>query len=431
MKRTLAILTIGILLASVAFAEGKEEQPVTLKVMGFTGVPDTIAEYFRVFTEQTGIKVDDFVNVPGDNYRDKLIMSFLAGTEYDVIWMRDTYLAEWASAGWIAPLDGYKGMAEILKDLPPATVRDMSYDGKLYGLPYYGGREIMAFNADHLAKAGFQAPPKTWKELAEQAKQIKEKGISEYPISLQMNKTESILHTFEILTFARGGRLFGPKNEPVFQAPGSATEDALNWAIEGIKTGIIDPASLNTSFQDCIRALSAGTRSFGILTDYAVRDMNDPKKSQTAGYMKQSIVPGNEKVRSGSYGYARFYSLTSGSKHKDAAVKLIQFLGGKDTKGEYYVQKTYALRHGLLFVQNSLFNDKEIQDSINKWGDTTVLQEQDKYLVDRPYRFTVWFPEWQTEALGKLQKILMGEESVRAGLDDLAKKAVELQQKAK
>lgn len=70
----------------------------------------------------------------------------------------------------------------------------MSFQGKLYGLPYYAGRSIMVYNSEHLERAGFTAPPATWDELAEQARVIKNQGISEYPIVLELNKSEHIRH---------------------------------------------------------------------------------------------------------------------------------------------------------------------------------------------------------------------------------------------
>ena len=69
----------------------------------------------------------------------------------------------------------------------------MSYDGEVYGLPYYSGVQTMAYNAAHLAAAGVEAPPETWDEMLEQAQMIKDAGVVDYPILMQLRSGENYL----------------------------------------------------------------------------------------------------------------------------------------------------------------------------------------------------------------------------------------------
>ncbi len=399
-----------------------------LKLTGWSYEVDTVNENLNIFEEQSGIEVDDYYNFPSNQYHDKIVTSFVAGTEYDVVYIRDSYVAEWVSAEWLEPVDGFEGVEEYKKDIPQGALDQMSFEGKLYGLPYYAGRSVMAYNAKHLEEAGFSEPPKTWDELVEQAKVIAEKGIAESPIVLQFNKSAHVMQAFEQLVFGRGGRLFDENFDPVFQEENSIAEQTLKWVKESMEMGVVDRASISSTDHEVVRALGAGTRTFGILTDYNVKTLNDPESSSQAGHMKMALVPGNGQVRSGTTSLIRFYGISKDSDQKENAWELVKFLGGKDKNGDYYVGRKWAVKFGLGFVQLPLFEDKEVAESIKTWGDPAVLKEQDKYAVARPYRFTPWFQEWQTEAWGELQKAVLGEKEPHQALTEIAELAKELKE---
>ncbi len=431
MKKVGVVLLVTVLLfgmSAALFAGGSQEETVEsypLKLTGWSYEVDTVNNNLEYFSGQTGIATEDFYNYPSNQYHDKLVTSFVAGSEFDVVYVRDSYLAEWASAGWIVPIDSFPRIEDIKKDISKGALDQMSYKGELYGLPYYAGRRIMAYNESHLKQAGFSTPPKTWDELIEQAEAIKAKGITEYPIILDLNKSDNILESFELMTFGHGGRLFDDNNDPLFDG----ADDGLKVSLELVKQYIgdlIDPASLVSTDHETVRALSAGTRTFTFVSDYNVKTMNDPASSTVPGQIKMALVPGNGTLKSGSTGLIRFYSITSDCKDKDSAYELVKFLGYKDKNGDFYVAKKWALDFGLGFVQIPLFSDTDIQAEIATWGDPSIMQEQDEYVVPRFYRFTPWFQEWQTAAWEDLQKAVMGDESIDSILAGMADSAAEL-----
>jgi multiple sugar transport system substrate-binding protein len=111
-----------------------------------------------------------------------MVASFTSGTNFDVVYVRDSFLAEWASAGWIVPITGLPGVDDYMADLPQGIIEQMSYDGEVYGLPYYSGNSVFVYNQRLLKKAGINSPPKTWDELTKQAVTLKQKGVVKYPI---------------------------------------------------------------------------------------------------------------------------------------------------------------------------------------------------------------------------------------------------------
>jgi multiple sugar transport system substrate-binding protein len=87
---------------------------------------------------------------------------------YDVIAMDVIWTAEFASAGWIIPLE--PSLFPLGDFLRPA-VDTAEYNGHLWAVPYYSNAEVLYYRKDILAAAGTR-PPTTWAQLEEQAKTV-------------------------------------------------------------------------------------------------------------------------------------------------------------------------------------------------------------------------------------------------------------------
>ncbi len=412
--KLLALLLVLVLLVGATVSA----QDDGLKLTGWPYEVDVVTENLGRFTDQSGHPAE-FLPFPSNEYRDKMVASFVAGTEFDVAYVRDSYLAEWAAAGWIVPISGMEGADELLADLPAGIIEQMSYEGEVYGLPYYSGVQTMAYNAAHLEAAGIDAPPVTWDEMLTQAQMIKDAGIVEYPILMSLRSGENyLLREWETLTAARGGRLFDDDFNPLFHEEGSGAWEALDWLTEGLEMGVIDPASITDDDPGLLMA--AGTTSFMTTTDYALKAMNDPEQSNTAGDIKNALIPGTDEVRSGTWGYVRLYAITGNAPDKEAAWQLVQFLGGKDATGEYYVPKRWALEFGLGFSPAPLYEDEEVRNSLSGWIDPDLLSEQSEYAISRPYRFVPFFSDWEIGSWGPLQAAILGDADKGEVLRELA-----------
>ncbi len=418
------MVTLIVLLCIAVIAGGALAQDDGLKLTGWPYQVDVVTENLGRFTDQSGHDAV-FLPFPSNEYRDKMVASFVAGTEFDVAYVRDSYLAEWAAAGWIVPISGMEGADELLADLPAGIIEQMSYEGEVYGLPYYSGVQTLAYNAAHLEAAGIGAPPETWDEMLAQAQMIKDAGVVEYPILMSLRSGENyLLREWETLTAARGGRLFDEDFNPVFQEEGSAAWEALDWLTEGLEMGVIDPASITDDDPGLLMA--AGTSTFATTTDYALKAMNDPEQSNAAGDIKNALIPGTDEVRSGTWGYVRLYAITGNAPDKEAAWQLVQFLGGKDATGEYYVPKRWALEFGLGFSPAPLYEDEEVRNSLSGWIDPDLLSEQSEYAISRPYRFVPFFSDWEIGSWGPLQAAILGDADKGDVLNELAEEWNEL-----
>ncbi len=393
-----------------------------LNLVGWPYEVDTVAANLQRFASQNPGLTATFNPLPSDSYADKMAISFVGKTRIDVAYVRSESFAQWAEAKWIVPIDAMPGIKDYVADLPASIVAQMSYKGHLYGLPYYMGIQAMSYNNSHLKAAGIARPPVTWDELLDAARKIKNKKIVEYPIVFMLKKGQYVIETLELLTIAMGGKVIDDANEPQFTDPKCAFQTAVRWLRAGLEEGLIDPASLSFDDHNVVASMSAGTSTFSIGTDYNIKTMNDPEKSAQAGSITNCLIPGNAAVKSGTINSVRFYAISATSPNKDAAWKLLQFLGGKDASGRYFVPVRWATDFGLGFVYNSIYKDPDIVKSFGSWINLDVKQEQAKYAVDRPYRFTPWFQTWNTEAQGALHSIISdSKKDMQASLGTLAK----------
>ena len=420
MRKTITILFI----ASFCFLGTALAKDTDVELTGWPYQVDVVRENLGRFTSQSGLSAT-FNPFPSNEYHTKMVASFTSGTNFDVVYVRDSFLAEWASAGWIVPITGLPGVDDYMADLPQGIIEQMSFEGEVYGLPYYSGNSVFVYNQRLLKKAGINSPPKTWDELTKQASTLKQKGVVRNPIVIGLAANEnSILRNLEIISAGFGGRFFNDKLEPVFHQKNSGVKKALAWIADGISKGIINRASISQGDGEIDKFMRSGTAAFTIVTDYEMKVLNDPKKSDEAGNIKNALVPGSADAVSGTIGYVRLYSITS-EADKAKAWKLVQFLGGKDATGAYYVPKRWALEFGLGFSPAPLYKDADVRNSISGWINPDTLQEQAKYGINRAYRFVPYFSDWETEAWSEFQEIIDGGEMDNS-LEKLAKNWNEL-----
>src|SRR5690606_40892360 len=69
---------------------------------------------------------------------------FVGGqTVPDILYSSDHWLQQWAAAGWVVPLEDYfPEAAQVKETFAPYAVEGMTYNGKLYGFPYFADPKI-------------------------------------------------------------------------------------------------------------------------------------------------------------------------------------------------------------------------------------------------------------------------------------------------
>ena len=102
------------------------------------------------------------------------------GGQFDVVTIGTYEASIWAERGWLIPLDDLPGDYDI-GDLIPSIRSGLSYDGVLYGAPFYGESSFTMYRTDLFEKAGLEMPEEpTWDFIKEAADALtdRDNGIS-------------------------------------------------------------------------------------------------------------------------------------------------------------------------------------------------------------------------------------------------------------
>ena len=118
---------------------------------------DQVKSHLAAFEKKTGIAVN-YNNAPWAQYRDTMVTKFVGNAPMDTMWVSDSWLPEWASAGWLAPIDGYPELMKYNADVDEFATQSMRYKGKQYGLTYYTDYMSFFYDDSKLKKARHQRP---------------------------------------------------------------------------------------------------------------------------------------------------------------------------------------------------------------------------------------------------------------------------------
>lgn len=270
--------------------------------------------------------------VPYEGLHDKTVLAQGSGGGYDVVLFDVIWPAEYATNKVLVDVTD-KITPEMTSGVLPGAWTTVEYDGKRYGMPWILDTKYLFYNKEILEKAGIKTPPKTWAELAEQAKTIKDKGLLATPIAWSWSQAEAAICDYTTLVSAYGGS-FLKDGKPVFQTGGGL--DALNYMVDSYKSGLTNPNSKEFLEEDVRRVFQNGEAAFALNWTYMYNMANDPKDSKVAGKVGVVPAPGVEgkstvSAVNGSMGLG----ITSTSKHPDEAWKYITFMTSQATQNQY------------------------------------------------------------------------------------------------
>lgn len=429
----LGVMTVPLLAA----CQGRGEQPaptgpassaqtpstsgagvVTVRFEGWNYEPALVEQNLKRFMElNPDIKVE-YTPIEGSQYRQKIVAEFTAGTQPDALYVRDDYFAGWVTAGYLQDLEGMPGLEEAYSRMYDFNAAAMTYEGKRYGLPYYADIVAFAYNAELLEKAGIKQPPKSLEELEEQGKKLKSEGLVQYPIAFGFKLTNDFWYDWWGLIYASGARLFNDNMEPIMHTQNTVARDVLAWIERGMnETGIVDPASIELDGGKVRDAFLAGQYAYILFQRYEMARANNPEQSPIAGKVKMALVPSLDGENKGTVGWTRMYCLSKTTQVKDAAYRLIYYLGGLDESDVPYTAKWWFMQRGLGFAYKELGQDSEIRAKLRTFVDPDIYSLQAENARARENVQEPWYSEWESENQKLMQQALTRQISV----DDVMK----------
>ncbi len=408
--------------------QGASAQAGPLNLYTWSAAVDLVKSHLTAFEAKNGIKVN-YNNAPWAQYRESMVTRFVGKAPLDVLWVSDSWLPEWADAGWIAPINGYPELMKYNEATDAFCVNSMQYKGKQYGLTYYSDYMAFFYDEEMLKKAGFNEPPKTWAELTQQSLAIKKAGLSDYPLMLSMARESWLIEFLTAMVYSHGGRFVDDKSVAAMNTPNGGAQQALQWIVDAVgKHKILSPACVETGELNGLKSFGSGNHAFTLLSRYRIRTLNDPAQSQVAGRVRQALMPMGPGGSHATVGWMRFHAMSTqaaADKTRAAnAAKLIEWFGGK-ADGQYQFQKMLFTDLGSGFGVKDLFKDPDIQAAYKKYADIGMFEKQQQ-LARKKDVIARWFGEWDEVNGSASQSAIVGKSSVSDALKKSAQAWEEL-----
>jgi len=280
------------------------------------------------FTKDTGITVN-FTVLPENDVRDKISQEFSSQAgQYDVATLSNFEIPIYAQSRWVAPLDGYIAADPTFDQddiLGPMTA-SLSYDGKIYGEPFYGESSFLMYRKDVLESAGVQMPEKpTWQQVADIAAKVDgaQPGMAGICLRGQPGWGQVFAPlTTVVNTF--GGTWFTEDWQA--QVNGQGFTDATKFYVDLVREHG-ETGAPQAGFTECLNNLVQGNAAMWYDATSAAGSLEEAD-SPVKGKIGYAAAPVVETASSG-WLYAWAWSIQEASTKKDNAWKFISWASGK------------------------------------------------------------------------------------------------------
>lgn len=198
-----------------------------------------------------GIKVH-WVDVPWSAMQGKIQAAMGAKTAPDVVNLNPDFAIQLAAKNAWLDLDSAMKKGES-KDYLPRIWQAGTLDGKAFSFPWYLTTNVTIYNQELFTKAGIVKPPMTYQELAQAAKQIKEKtGKYAFFTTFSPEDSNDVLESLVQM----GVQLVDPQGKAAFNTPAGVA--AFKYWVDLYKQGLLPKESLTQGHQQGIQLYQAG-----------------------------------------------------------------------------------------------------------------------------------------------------------------------------
>ncbi|RJQ59314.1 MAG: extracellular solute-binding protein [Stygiobacter sp.] len=323
-------LAIVFLVLSISCSQQKSDKvEINFWAMGVEG--ETVAKLIPEFEKQNpNIKVK-VLQIAWIAAHEKLITAFASETLPDVFQLGNTWIPEFEAISSIEPLNKFVSKSSVVS-------REKFFDGiwetnvldsTVYGIPWYVDTRVMFYRTDILKAVGYNSAPKTWAELYDASKKIKQK----------FNSYSFFIPTNEWLPFI----LFGLQNNAKLL---KNKDQYANFSSKEFKDAIVylakfyheDLAPVDMQqVLNVYQAFGEGFFSMYITGPWNVTEFQNrlPKDVQDKWMTAPLPSPNNEYPGYSLPGGSSIV-LNAKSKNKEAAWKWIEFLAHEKTQYTFY-----------------------------------------------------------------------------------------------
>ncbi len=301
------------------------------------------------FSDATGIQVE-FDTLREGELRQRITTDIATGAGlYDVVMVGPYETPLWAEQGWLEP---FEDAAD--PDLIPSITEALSFDGKLYALPFYGESAFTMYRSDLFASAGLTMPKEpTWTELLKFAETLHDPGNGVYGACLRGEPGwgENVALVTAMVN-AYGGRWFDENWDP--QLNTEPWNEAVTMYADLAKYA--DPDTPNMGFNENREKFREGGCALWVDSTAAAPYLTNPESSVSNSVsFAQAPTAGGDIASHWMWTWA--LAVSEATPNKEAAKEFVTWA----TSPEYteLVAKEYGWAHVPPGTRVSLYENPE------------------------------------------------------------------------
>jgi sorbitol/mannitol transport system substrate-binding protein len=248
--------------------------------------------------------------------------------QFDLIFIGLYETPIFSKRGWLRPFENLPADYDV--DDVFKSLRDgLSYDGKLYALPFYGESSMLMYRKDLFEAKGLKMPDRpTWAEITKFADQLTDKSKGIYGITLRgkpgwgenMGFIDTLVNTF-------GGTYFDMQWHPTIDSP--EWKKAINFYVDLMKKDG-PPGATSNGFNENLTLMSSGKAAMWVDATVAGGLLENAKQSQVAGKMGYAPAPTEVTPNGSHWLWSWAFAIPAKAKNPDDAQKFAEWATSKD-----------------------------------------------------------------------------------------------------
>ncbi|HEY2673835.1 MAG TPA: extracellular solute-binding protein [Rugosimonospora sp.] len=434
LRRRTTVLLAGVLALASAVAAGCSSSSsggsdkttgVTITVALPTAPPPQAA--LDAFTKSTGITVR-WTNLDWDSLQTKIAAAATAKTYFadatDVDWSR---VGQLSKLNWFDPMDNYLDTKSLATKMPQIT--SFSPNGHVIGIPYDTSFLVTTVNKTLFAKAGITTMPTTMDQYTADLRQIKSKGVVQYPLNIPFAAAEGLSTYWYQTTAAFGGTILDGSGKPQFTDPSSPGYKAAQWMIDAIKQGLVPPGNINvpdTQSQQTLMAKGTVASTFADYSGNIGSLYNVPSSSSVVNQVAYLPTPGVSGVGP-NMSNPDGIGIPRQAKYPAAAAKFIEWFTSAQNQADFAGANGPDKVMPGYFLPSQLDGMTELTDKGKLIGGqqlSDLLKNSAKPIF--PQGAPSWYPEFSKAVYTNLHAAATGSMSVAAAIKAIASTANQL-----
>lgn len=422
MKKFLLFASFVLVASMAVYAHGQSEQPAAAtKVTG----PVTITLWHSLMGSKAAarkqiianfeqkypnITVKDLGFFDIDKNNQKMLTAMAAGDPPDLGSNHYYFVPQYASQGALQPLGPYFKASGInaKQRFLASTLSLNDYQGKIYGVPLFTTTRVILYNTDLFQQAGLNPnnPPKTWQELAQDAVKLTKTSNGNMEVSgfwaPNGTDTEMIMNFFVQLLWQQGGHIFNADRTKVeFASPQGVA--ALQFYADLFRKYKVNQIGFGAGTEGTQAPFYRNKAAMIMAGSYDLVTL----KQMPSIHFKVALLPAPQGGKSVSLIDSFSLFMPKQAKHKAAAWDFIKY-ATSETAQVNFSKTSQRLPATAEAVKDPYFT----QNPILQVFAHAIATGKAIPIV----------PQWahiQTILAAEIQKVLAGQESAKAALDNV------------